>query len=129
MYNYLYIFTLDKLTYFCYTVVTKKGKKGVQKMKKMDKIVRSEINAMVEHVRGRAKREKNPQRMCEVIESDFTYASGIISALMRADVISVTEWKYDRMVLKYHYCRLLAIYGGRPYMYKDDRDFYYTFVR
>lgn len=95
----------------------------------MNKIVRSEINAMVEHARRHAKREKNPLRMCEVIESDFTYARGIISALMRADVISVTEWQYDRMVLKYHYCRLLAVYGDRSYMYKDDRDFYYTFVR
>lgn len=98
-------------------------------MKKMNKIVRSEINAMVEHARTRAKREKNPQIMREVIKSDFAVTSGIISAFMMADVISVREWRYDRMVLKHHYCRLLSVYGDMAYMYKDDRDFYYTFLR
>lgn len=127
MYNYLYIFYPRQINIILlYCSYKERKERGT----KMNKIVRSEINFMVAHVRTLAKREKNPQRMCEVIESDFTYVRGIISGLMRAGVISVIEWQYDRMALKYHYCRLLAVYGNRPYMYKDgDRDFYNTFVR
>lgn len=98
-------------------------------MKKMNSIVRSEINAMIDHARRCAKHEKEPQVMRKFIEHDFTYASGVISALMRADVIRFSEWRYDRMVLKHHYCRLLAVYGDRPYMYKADRNFYNAYVR
>lgn len=99
-------------------------------MKKMNSIVRSEINAMVNNARRLAKHEKKPEIMRRFIEYDFAYASGVISSLLRADVISFSEWMYDLRVLKYHYCRLLSTYGNEPYMYKDgDRDFYISYVK
>lgn len=96
----------------------------------MNAIIRWEINEMVNHARRCAKLEMNPKTMREIIDSDFHYASGCISALMRADVISGREWKYDRRVLKHHYCRLLSAYANQPYLYKDgDRDFYISYVK
>ena len=96
----------------------------------MNSIVRSDINAMVDHARICAKCAKNPKTMQDIIESDYDYARGCIGALMRADVISFSEWMYDRRVLKYHYCRLLSAYANMPYMYKDgDRDFYISYVK
>lgn len=96
----------------------------------MNSIVRSDINTMVDHVRRCSKSVKNSETMRDIIESDFDYARGVIGALMRADVISFSEWMYDRRVLKYHYCRLLSTYANMPYMYKDgDRDFYISYVK
>lgn len=96
----------------------------------MNSIVREKINVMLDNARRCAKREKDPKTMRDVIEADFNYASGAINALMRADVISFSEWIYDRRVLKYHYCRLLSAYANMPYMYKDgDRDLYIYYVK
>lgn len=96
----------------------------------MNLIVREKINVMLDNARRCAKREKDPKTLRDVIDADFYYASGAINALMRSDVISFSEWRYDRRVLKYHYCRLLATYANMPYMYKDgDRDFYLRYIR
>lgn len=128
MANYLYIFYSRQISiYLLYC--SYKERKGEYKMK-MNSIIRYEIKEMVDHARRCAKYEKNPKKMRHIIDSDFYYASGCISALMRADVISYREWLYDRRVLKYHCCRLLSTYGNEPYMYKDsDSEFYWNYIR
>ena len=96
----------------------------------MNTIIRYEINEMVGHARICAKLVNNPKTMSDIIDNDYNFVSGCISSLMRADVISVSEWRYDRRVLKMYYCRLLAAYANQPYMYKDsDSEFYWIYIR
>lgn len=103
----------------------------------MNTIIREHINYMVYHARRFAKiaykreydKESFIEAMDTTIQIDFAKAKGAISALVQSGVISYSEWRYDRMVLKHHYCRLMAVYADKPYLYKDDMSFYRVYVR
>lgn len=129
MVNYLYIFYPRQINIFLlYYSYKERKERGTKKM--MNEIVRNDINYMIRHARKCAKKLSNDNDyMRKVIERDFNLADGGISALLRAEVIDMAEWRYDRMVLKHHYCRLMAVYGDRSFMYKDDMEFYKVYVR
>lgn len=102
----------------------------------MNNIIRQQINYMVDHARSMSKAElrrgnkDNFYKFMErSIKTDFDKAEGAISALSQIGVISFAEWRRDRQVLKYHYCRLVGAYCGMECMTKEhDKNFYWVYI-